>query len=1729
MALGGFDSLARLQTLHRDLINLTESRLPNIERLLTELEARIEDFRILLDRRPKNDKSRQQLAGGTLKLDEEEYTINDEFKQEIIQLSDALDLDELDAAKLYIQAQEDAGALDRSPLASSIILFHQQRQYILDCLRQALQIAGDPDSEEDDVRPFREFVSLVLQTQDGQIQSGSKYWRKCFQGMDEIEKMLQQIADRVQSVAMTGQLPSAEFTEIMDFQRTSLLKQHEALGAISYDLIKSNHTNLDDFRVLIARLKTMERYDALLIHYIPALAGSIGRFAASENSCSLQEARSLHDSIVNAKDNDAWAMRNLQAAAKTWWLAEYSGRFIDSRGGSQGVDDEKEADKRSDAFMDSLRDGAFQFQLCLCRDVKSSVWVDPLRTGFTAFLTRDTPGLQTDSITVSPFMQDILMRQIQVFVESYISNMPDTLRRLKFEEDEQRRQVHGLMQLRPDEFELHLERFLTLIAYAYEGNSDAAEAFWTDHDGNLFGFLQWASQRQSTPRVAAFCMMLRALSEGETCSDSAHKFLIGDASTTPVRMRRTSPLGWHHVLSELEFYSSTIRDRPALQQSKSQGEIVEPESAMMLECYLRLLSHLCKESPMARGWFLTHTSFHVHEHLLLLCGSSIESRLRACAFAALAALLTDKDREVGDNMWSSLDAWISGGALTSLLGPRAPTNQAAPAMNEQLIFESISTGFEEPEAFTGLLQALISPSPHERNLNDGLPFPESLGSAYRMPGIDPYVDFVLGRVLAVKSLETVDLLQLRILRLKCLRFAATCLASFNDSLVAFAHHSNVSVDSAIQTSTLATYARIHPFARVMEWFFNDRVIFALFDTAKQDLKEVTEAEADSPLIHGLVESIRMIDLIVSMQSTYFDIVRPIVKLQSASRKQTVADSSLASFEDAILNNVDIVTNLGLYCGAAHQDLAVVSLQLLQRLSSSRKLTAPPPAGRRLTDKSRLITALERNNEVESISRSLIGELTIDEAELEQGSTAPGLIIKQQLLSFLNTCLDAVADRPTIAHLLLGFECQPHGIDISPEGLFPTNSSLFHAIMRLAVDCPFGDPVSFLSWMTSVKSQSLQLLHKLWRSQMSAYLVIPELRDGDLLLALWLQQPIVDQDTLWDGRSFHEGEFFLTTSASACTEFFQQRTALLDYAATELRAVSDSSMATLQEQIQRTILGTARLADGREAPCPTIFDFTDFLRFEMVEGIPTPESRFFSANDFELCRDHAKIPTKYNMQLVEQLLMLRESELRKSNQLDSPADEQQLHADAHNMLQCLHIHNAHLDLQSAHLGTLASWCHLLTVLLETSASTLEKPQIESIILQGLQVIAARLERAYSEDMATALLLAQLGRSLLQHTDLAAVQGGVDIGVMDSSSERYAQLFKAGLIGIQHPDAVVPLREICCLICHDYLRRMSSSSASTPTRVGSARSIALQSIKATGDRLIEVLCDDAYSGEGTYRIAALLLLDAIVGAANAEKGKGEILESLGRFNFVKVVVDGIRGMPVEVQEAGDNGELDVPRVMECRCVSGREMQANVSVAQLLAYYTTSLSLLLRIAQTRAGAAQVMNAGLLGAIRESALFAADPDIGLGTYTAYLCPSKCTTNSVSDIDNPAALLSYYTLLLSLVSLITAIVLARGPQNEITLAAARGFLSENRANIMAIFKRHARTNGSAENSTGGEGVTTDNVVGELVDQFTVLFAASGFLESEGVVEGGNGRGSGERRLERSTAGGGQGKVKMFT
>jgi nuclear pore complex protein Nup205 len=58
-------SLERLESLHRDLLSLSEHRLSNVERLWVQLEAHIKEFQSLLEKPPRNEQSRKKLATGT--------------------------------------------------------------------------------------------------------------------------------------------------------------------------------------------------------------------------------------------------------------------------------------------------------------------------------------------------------------------------------------------------------------------------------------------------------------------------------------------------------------------------------------------------------------------------------------------------------------------------------------------------------------------------------------------------------------------------------------------------------------------------------------------------------------------------------------------------------------------------------------------------------------------------------------------------------------------------------------------------------------------------------------------------------------------------------------------------------------------------------------------------------------------------------------------------------------------------------------------------------------------------------------------------------------------------------------------------------------------------------------------------------------------------------------------------------------------------------------------------------------------------------------------------------------------------------------------------------------------------------------------------------------------------------------------------------------------------------
>ncbi|KAF2204144.1 hypothetical protein GQ43DRAFT_201218 [Delitschia confertaspora ATCC 74209] len=1654
------DSLEGLQGLHRDLRALTELKLPVLQRLVEELDARLNEFSALLDKPGSNEKSRQELKSGKIKVGDEEYQVNDEFQQRTLEIAEALDLDELQCAALFLAAQKEAPELDRSQSMTAVIRFHRRREFLLSCLHLIMKIAFEnPDLEAGEAEIegqeiFKRAINFIVGVQGTNFAGAYRYWEKCLKSMGEIEKWLQRISDQLQTAQVIGRR-EPELEEVMNFQKSSLTRQHEYLSTICTYMAKPGYVDVSHLKSLLEKTKTLDRHDIITIHYVPMVMG-LAAWAAMETNTDLKTVRELHQSIMASRENDSWALRNFHAAIIVWWLAEYSGRYIDVDkdhvpSDMQGVDLVKEAEARSLAFIKALDDGGFHFILSVSQDIRPTRWYDPAKTGMVSYLLQDSSILPSDFIQPEEFFPSVVMEQLQSWVEAFVTNMPDTLRKLKVEEDEQRKRLHSSFQPSDGELVLHLERFLVIIAYAYDGFPNAAEEFWNDRDGNLYGFLQWAAKRQPTPRIAAFCEMLRSLSAGEGNAESAHNFLTEEGASASGKIRRTSSLSYTHIFNELmEFVNNIKEPKKPIQTGlyappqNPADQIVEPESAMMLESYLRLIAHLARQSPVARRWLLEGDHFNLIAIFLGLCVDKVESRLRASAFDAINALLTDKSVQLGGFVWEAVDSWTVQGFNTAAKQANMPSS-----MLRHDVWETLATGYDESVAFTGLVQALVEPFSDDQGLNDTLPFPENLGSSYRMPGIESYIDFVLGHVFAKKSIEIQDPLQANVMRWNCLRLVATCLSTFNEDLVIFANKSNIPVDAVIDSSSLAAYVKLHPFGRVMEWLFNDNVLKALFATAHHEVDVVDNATSESPLVLSLLLSIEVMDLIMKLQSTYLDIVRPVIKMQSTIQRSTVSNTALASFEDAILNNLQIIVDLGLYCGTGHEALTLASLRLLQKLASSRKLVVSPAGFGQRSGRSKIVGILEKDKESERIARSLVNIMQLDDKEIEIGPEAPGYVLKLQVLDFLGSCLTAASTKPTIAHILLGFSCESTSVHITDDSLWSNGQSLFHSILSLSVFYPDNNGESILSWMSTLKTRCWDILQKLWRSPLTNTLVMEELRHNELLFIQTPRLQLVDGNTPWDGMSLFQGieeqqlrqglsDFFCGGSATALQNFFQQRAMFFDYESRELRATVKGGMPTLRSRIQSALLGVTVFPGEDQVPNPNIFDLFDFIELPIPEN-PVPDCWLTEGVNMDLCKEETDGIPLYELSLVEQVFVLRIKEKRKTNAFADEQEELVALQLAQEVLIRFADQNRRTLLMHYHKEVLRSWVQLLVIALQSC--DFDVGARTSFVLQTLQTILPKLEMSYDNDIFAALQLSALAEALIQKIDFSSSAFEKTM-TGDFANDRLSQLFRTALKGIYSPVSTIELREFLYQTCFRYIQGTFEKA----TKGSPLGRHTLNTVKNCGNHLLEVVCDDAYSGEGTCKVSALLLLDAFVSMAIRQDSK-YVLEALVGLNFIGVLVDHIKQIPQELQGA-----------------------ASSQVTAFLSYYDASLALLNRICQTRVGAAHVLNAGLFQAVRESRIFSVDPDIGL------------------EFDNPDALKKYFELMLSVLRVINSAVISRGQKNEQTVYQAREFLKENRHSMVAVFKRSVNVGGTQD-----IGVDLSN----LVDCFTLLVEVTGFLEYE--------------------------------
>ena len=189
---------------------------------------------------------------------------------------------------------------------------------------------------------------------------------------------------------------------------------------------------------------------------------------------------------------------------------------------------------------------------------------------------------------------------------------------------------------------------------------------------------------------------------------------------------------------------------------------------------------------------------------------------------------------------------------------------------------------------------------------------------------------------------------------------------------------------------------------------------------------------------------------------------------------------------------------------------------------------------------------------------------------------------------------------------------------------------------------------------------------------------------------------------------------------------------------------------------------------------------------------------------------------------------------------------------------------------------------------------------TFILHSIQLILSKLETAVEEDLPEGVELARLAETLISKLE-PTVSKAQSTRSGDIIDEKLHQLFQICIRGIILTTSNINLRETFYNICSHYITRITSPDPAHEIM----RRHSQQVVKTAGISLIEATCDDAYTGQETCRVSALLLLNLL--AALDNQADSTLAESISQSNYLGLFLDAIRTLPDELRNAQASGML------------------------------------------------------------------------------------------------------------------------------------------------------------------------------------------------------------------------------
>ncbi|KTW28982.1 hypothetical protein T552_01613 [Pneumocystis carinii B80] len=1494
--------------LYDTLLNLSEGTVIPESFLEHLLESFRQDFKNLLQTPKKSEQSLEKLKSGIIYIDGIKYKLNDTFISEALHVSNKLNLDEILSAKLVHYGIKNSKNLDRSVLQTSLFLFYSRKKYLLNSLSIILLYAKNELGNREILKYFKQTVQFIFQKNSENPEDNLvSYSMKCLQAMEDLRTQISNIFYQKKNKNFNEYSQNDEYIEEIKLKKESMLQEHEIYGILLYRLSNLNMVNINDFEKIIHRISLFDEYDLLITHFFPVIINfiALGGEISSQSEGELENFTNYDieilckiNKIINLdyQNEKKWAIEPLKSIIQLWWTTKLN------RICKKELDISMPFKYSSDIYnpsREAISSGAFETMIKKIMDVLRFETKNLLRLEDYKLLLnypKFKEGMEFPELTFSKAFQEIMFYEIEKFIYSFISDMPDLLKNMKLVEEDLIMTQKSLDFNADDKIESSLEAFFYLIALVYENREDSALLFWLDRESDLYGFILWSSQCQTPLMITAFSTMLASLGNGPQCSTYAYDFLTETKGMETMKAQNNMTT-WEYIFDTLKYYVSQLKITHFDSSLSSSRMLtvafdfleIDHDSRSILRSYFHLITCILSSCPDVSN--MVYKKYNPIPILFDLLNCQLSSDMYCGILLTLTSFLSGKELEIRDTIWNLLDQWICQQnneiylAHTSYMAPNK-FNESLKSYTkiDQTLRVFVSNSLSLAIAFVLLLNHLIMSI---NDLNNTLPFPESIGLNRKDPGIQPFIDLVMDLFLTSNSLILDNKLEGLQLFSECLKFIQLGLKTFNLDIVEVASLNNIEMNKFIKTSSFSSYLNLHPGNRIMQHMYRNNIYICLFDFIHIALEVLQNTESDPLWLLCLDTSLNILDLVLHLQLPFLEWFSSITTYQSTYINSNNHNKpNFETFEDIMLFHLNVIVYICLCIGFDSLSVSKTAVSILKKLSDSPQLTDTKNYKHFNNFKrNRLLGILETVDESKKIRFGAINLIQIEQNRFLNTSHLDQDTSGRFFLKFLAWDLQKNQKIPTVSHFFLGFQILNDGTsDIGTErGEIGSEISILHCLLSFIQNSStmeetlLDSPKNNLS--NTIMETVMHIIFLLSKSELTSDIMYDILKKrDDILLKLLSPGPLT-----WILPKLDSSN--LNTFSSKPVKILLYRSWLLHTIAIKLRKMILYNATTLQKCYTKALtFYDEKNKNSQNYYLQSLNKGIRILKYlDILElDITTDDQEFILEKTQQMFSNIPRSSNSlYDIKKIKTYMKLKACEFQNK---DFDNKRKTFTIVEKDIISQIEISNILIEINNAKLLCFQGWNNLLGILLEDCAVHLTQSQKDSLIIESLRILTPKLTSFSKKDENIIEICSSSVLILIRHITQNTI-----------FEEKYFLFLKNILLGIQNPNTNETIRQnlyIAVIFYLDMVSGLELQSNQSHKLFESYTNIFKekknpQIIKPYCNQLIHVICRDAIYGSGMLKMLSYLILN-LAGKIDTIIFFGPLWDTLIHQNYLNIFI-------------------------------------------------------------------------------------------------------------------------------------------------------------------------------------------------------------------------------------------------